>query len=54
MGLGLDGPNDLFQQSVDCRPNNLIHKFKEVNVMGQIAVFPDVTLGVEDWGLSLR
>jgi hypothetical protein len=25
-----------------------------VDVMGQIAVFPDVTLGVEDWGLSSK
>ena len=49
LGLGLDGPNDLFQQSVDHRPDNLSPKFREVDVMGQIAVFPDVTLGVEDW-----
>jgi hypothetical protein len=54
LGLGLGGPNDLFQQSVDHRPDNLSPKFREVDVMGQIAVFPDVTLGVEDWGLSSR
>ena len=39
----------VFQQSVDHRPDNLSPKFREVDVMGQIAVFPDVTLGVEDW-----
>ena len=49
MGLGLDGPNDLFQQSVDWRPDNLSPEFREVDVIEQIAVFPDVTLGVEDW-----
>jgi hypothetical protein len=47
--LELGGPNDLFQQSVDHRPDNLSLKFREVDVMGQIAVFPEVTLGVEDW-----
>jgi hypothetical protein len=50
----LDGPNNLFQQSVDRQHGNLSPEFREVDVMGQIVVFPDVTLGVEDWGLSLR
>jgi len=34
LGLGLDGPNDLFQQLVDWRHNNLSPEFREVDVMG--------------------
>ncbi len=46
MGLGLGGPNDLFQQSVDRQHGNLSPEFREVDVMGKIVV--------EDWGLSSR
>jgi hypothetical protein len=41
-------PSQIFF-SFDNGNDNLSPKFREVDVMGQIAVFPDVTLGVEDW-----